>query len=280
MIAALLLAAATATSLPDPVPLTVRGDRLFVAARINGVATEAVLDSGAEASFLDDDFAARIGVAAGTPVTARGSGGAATARLVDNVSITAAGVTLNPPGVGVIDLDDIGARLFGYRLDAIVGRELFDAARLAIDIEGGTLAVLPRDRRPRGRRLALSGQHGIETIPLSIEGRAPVCAEFDLGNGSDVIIGKAYAARLGLLAPGRVVAREPGGGIGGKVERPVVVLRALRVGGVTFRNVRATIDAQPHAADANIGVRILRRFRIVTDFAARAIWLQPQPVRN
>ena len=47
MIVSLALAAA----------LAVRGDRLFIPARINGVETEAVLDSAAEVTVLDDEFA-------------------------------------------------------------------------------------------------------------------------------------------------------------------------------------------------------------------------------
>lgn len=271
MTLALLLAATAATT-----PLTVRGDRIFLPARFNGVATEAVLDSAAEASFVDDGFARRIGAERGRPVVARGSGGAAPAHLVKGARIEAAGLTLDGLTIGVTDLDDVGERLFGHSLDAIVGRELFDAARLSIDIEKGCLAVLPRRGPPRGKRLKLSSHHGIETLPVSIEGDAPVWAEFDLGNGSDVSIGRAYAKRLGLLAPDRIVAREEGGGIGGKVKRDVVVLKTLKLAGVTFRDVRATIDAQPNAADANIGVKLLRHFRIVTDFARKAVWLQPR----
>ncbi|MCP2936443.1 aspartyl protease family protein, partial [Salmonella enterica subsp. enterica serovar Typhimurium] len=55
--------------------LTVHGDRLFIPARLNGVETEAVLDSGAEVTVLDDGFASRIGAGEGKAVTARGSGG-------------------------------------------------------------------------------------------------------------------------------------------------------------------------------------------------------------
>jgi predicted aspartyl protease len=271
MTLALLLAATAATT-----PLTVRGDRIFLPARFNGVATEAVLDSAAEASFVDDGFARRIGAERGRPVVARGSGGAASAHLVKGARIEAAGLTLDGLTIGVTDLDDVGERLFGHSLDAIVGRELFDAARLSIDIEKGCLAVLPRRNPPRGKMLKLSSHHGIETLPVSIEGDAPVWAEFDLGNGSEVSIGRAYAKRLGLLAPERIVAREEGGGIGGKVKRDVVVLKTLKLAGVTFRDVRATIDAQPNAADANIGVKLLRHFRIVTDFAQKAVWLQPR----
>lgn len=253
--------------------LTVRGDRLYVPARINGVATEAVLDSGAEATILDDDFAHRLATGKGRAVTARGSGGSAKAELVSGVRIEAAGLTLDDRTVGVLDLDDVGRRLFGRRLTAIVGRELFDASRLAIDIEGGRITAIQRTARPQGARLTLKSHRGIETVPVRVNG-VPVRAAFDLGNGSDVLIGREFANRLGLVRQVRSVER--GGGIGGEVKRRIVVLKSIRLGGVRLRNVRAAIDDQPDAADANIGVKLLRRFRIVTDFAQRAVWLQPR----
>lgn len=265
MISFLLMAAA----------LTVRGDRLYIPAQINGVATEAVLDSAAEVTLLDDEFAERADAAGGKAIKARGSGaGEAEARLVEHVRVEALGVTLPDMTVAVMDLDDVGKRLFGRRLDAIVGRELFDAARLSIDIEGGAIAVIPRSARPKGVRLALRPFHGNETIPVSIEGGSPVRAEFDLGNGSDMLIGKAYAKRMGLLDRHHV--HEEGGGIGGAVKRRIVTLKTVRLAGMTFRNVRAAIDEQPNAADANVGVKLLRRFHIVTDFAQKAVWLQPR----
>lgn len=265
MIASLALAAA----------LTVRGDRLFIPASINGVQTEAVLDSAAEVTVLDDEFARRAGIGGGKAVTARGSGAAnAKAELVEGVRVEAIGVKLPDVTVAVIDLDDVGTRLFGHPLDAIVGRELFDAARLSIDIEGKSIRILPSGAKPKGVRLTLKTFHGNETVPVSVEGRRPVRAEFDLGNGSDMLIGKAYAARLGLLD--RQHAHEEGGGIGGAVKRRIVTLKRVRIAGVTFRDVRAAIDEQPNAADANIGVKLLRRFRIVTDFPHKAVWLQPR----
>lgn len=265
MIAVLALAAA----------LTVRGDRLYIPAQINGIATEAVLDSAAEVTLLNKEFADRAGAEKGTAVQARGSGaGEAKARLVEGIRVEAVGMKLPNVTVAVMDLDDVGLRLFGRKLDAIVGRELFDAGRLAIDIEGGAIHTVPAATKPKGVRLPLQTFHGNETIPVSIEGGAPVWAEFDLGNGSDMLIGKAYAARLGLLD--RDHAHEEGGGIGGAVKRRVVTLKAVQLAGVTFHNVRAAIDEQPNAADANVGVKLLRRFRIVTDFPQKSVWLQPR----
>jgi len=36
------------------------------------------------------------------------------------------------------------------------------------------------------------------------------------------------------------------------------------------------IDAQPSAADLNVGISVLRHFLITTDFAAHAVWLEPR----
>jgi predicted aspartyl protease len=260
----LALAAAAAT-------LTVRGDRLYVPARINGVAIEAVLDSAAEATIIDDGFARRIGAGKGKAVIARGSGGEAEAELISDARIEAVGVKLTGQTIAVMDLEDLGKRLFGRKLNAIVGRELFDAARLAIDIEAGTIGAIPRSPRPQGARLALRPHLGIETVPMRING-VRVRAEFDLGNGSDLLIGKAFAQRSGLFQRAR--ATERGGGIGGEIERKVLTIRSVRLAGMTFRNVRAAIDEQANAADANVGVKLLRHFRIVTDFPQRAVWLQ------
>ncbi len=260
----LLIAAAT---------LTVRGDRLYIPATINGVATEAVLDSAAEATIIDDDFARRIGTGKGKAVIARGSGGAAKAELIQGARIEAVGVTIPNVTMAVIDLDDIGKRLFGRKLDAIVGRELFDSTRLSIDIEGGSIAAVPRIARPQGVRLPLKTHHGIESVPVVVEGLA-ARADFDLGNGSDLLIGKVFAQKSGIYARSHSV--ENGGGIGGEVQRRVVTIRSIRIAGVTFRNVRAAIDEQANAGDVNVGVKLLRRFRIVTDFAQKAVWLQPR----
>jgi hypothetical protein len=94
---------------------------------------------------------------------------------------------------------DVGRRLLGRQIDVILGREIFDAARLAIDIEGHRIAVVPRETVPRGVRLELITEHGVETVPVSVESGAPVRATFDLGNGSQVLIGSAFAGRAGLL---------------------------------------------------------------------------------
>ena len=95
-------------------------------------------------------------------------------------------------------------------------------------------------------------------------------ADFDLGNGSDVLISKACAKRLHLFP----IGTSAGGGIGGELRRDVVELDRLDVAGKIFRHVRAAIDVQPSANDLNIGTKVLGNFQITTDFAKHRIWLK------
>lgn len=256
------------------VPLSVRGDRLFIPVEVNGRKIGALLDSAAESSLMDPAFARQLALPLAGGAIARGSGGEAQAQFA-HVSVRAASVELQDVTVAVLDLSDVSRRLVGSQVVFILGREFFDAARLRIDIEGGSIEVLSRRSPVAGTALTLTQHAGIEALPARTEGIA-AAADFDLGNGSNVMIGKAFAERNGLLTPARIVARRRGGGIGGGMEREVVRLATLELAGTTFRDVEADVDPLGNAGDLNLGVRILRHFIIVTDFAQQRVWLEPR----
>jgi hypothetical protein len=271
-----LLASACASPSAPGGKLEVAGNRLFLPVTVNGIAVPGLLDSGAEMSLADDGLAARARLKLAGAQTAKGTGGTAEVRFAPDVDLAAAGIRLPGRTVAVLDLQDIVDRLLHRPVDIVLGRELFDAARLRIDIDKGSIVAVPPAREPRGVRIELETHRGIETLPASVEGHAAVRADFDLGNGGDVLVGRAYAEKIGLAAPGRIVGRATGGGLGGGVERDIVLLTSLTVGGRTFKNVRAAIDPTADAADLNLGVSILRHFVITTDFAQRALWLEPR----
>jgi predicted aspartyl protease len=255
--------------------LELTNNRLLLNVRVNGERTVALLDSGAEMTIIDDDFDQRLGLAAVGSATAHGSGAATMeARFADHVAIEAVGVAFETR-VGILDLGEVSRRLLGRGVTMLLGRDLFDRGRLRIDIMGATIALagaVPAG----GVRLPVSTHRGIPAIPASIEGREPVQAVFDLGNGSDVLIGRAYAERIGLAAPERIVGQSGGGGLGGERRRDIVVLRNIVLAGREYRDVRAAIDPGETASDLNIGTSILRDFIITTDFAGGAIWLEPR----
>lgn len=250
-------------------PLEFYNGRLFIPATLNQVATEALLDSGAEATLVDLALAAKAKLPEGTPQVMKGSGGSAPARIVEGVTVNALGVELHPEAVVVLDMMDLSTRLIKRPTQAIVGRELFDAARLQIDIQRGDIAVVDKSAMPRGKKLPLTGHAGIEGIPVRANG-VDAQAEFDLGNGSDVMISRDLAKKLHV----KILGKKAGGGIGGGIRRDFVLLDKLELAGRTFRNLHATIDDQSSHNDMNVGTSVLKNFLITTDFKDRAVWLE------
>jgi hypothetical protein len=275
VLATLAFAAAPSKS-TYPIELT-RGSRLMVDAQVNGRAVRALLDSAAEMTVIDRGFARDLKLGVGMTVAGQGSGASSfDADLINGVQLRVFGISLANQSVAVVDLGDVGRRLLGRKLDVILGREIFDAARLRIDIEGRQIRVLAADTAPRGVQLPLTSEHGVETLPVRVENVGPVQATFDLGNGSDVLVGEALARRLQLLTDGRAVTTGRGGGLGGETVRQRFALYSLEVAGERFTDVPAAIDAHSSASDLNIGVAILRHFVITTDFAKHALWLEPR----
>lgn len=272
--AGVLLAALLATSaIACPPELRVSGDRLFLPVTVNGIETEALLDSGAEMTLLDAGFARRTGFALEGSETIRGTGGSDEVSFAQGADLRTVGVSLEDRTVAVLDLGDISERLVGEPVHAIVGRELFDSGRFYLDIGKRQFCRIDREAEPAGARLRLAEHRGIMQFPVVIEDLEPVQADFDLGNGSEVLIGRDYALANGLLDPGRFVGRSMGGGIGGAVSRDLVRLDKITVAGVPFTGVIAAVDPTGNAAAANIGVAILRNFTMTIDFPQQAVWL-------
>lgn len=254
--------------------LELRSNRVYIPVTINGHATEALLDSAAEMTFVDTRLAGKIGLKPEGSETAKGSGGSTEVRFAKNVNITGAGVTLENMTVALLDMSELSKKIVNTELGIILGREYFDAARVRIDIEGRTIEKLDTTHEPKGVKLPLTSARGIEHFPASVEG-VDVGADIDLGNGNEILIGRNFAEKIGLLEPGRIVGKKMGGGSGGTLERDIVVLKNITIAGVPFENVRAAIDPQPTAGDVNVGTSILRHFVLVIDFGAHAVWFEP-----
>lgn len=250
--------------------LKLHANRLYVPVTINGLKVEALLDSAAEGTFVDQKLAAQLKLKPEGSQTAKGSGGSTEVLFAKNVNIEAAGVRLANMTVALLDMTELSS-LVQTDLQIILGREFFDAARVEVDIEGGTIRKLDRSVEPAGVKFSLTSHRGIEHVPCKVEGNVTKC-DIDLGNGSEPLVGKGFAEKHGLDQPGRIIERKQGGGIGGSIERDIILMSSLEVGGVKFENVRGAIDPQPTAGEMNIGTSVLRRFVLVIDYAQRTVW--------
>lgn len=275
MLTALLAGLSLSASGPVCSELRIEDGRAWTDITINGVETEALFDSGSEITVVDLGFAAHAVQGNAETVEARGTGAATVAAgLVPGVAIGAAGLELADSVIAVMDLSDISQRLVGRPVPAILGREIFDASRLAIDFDSGQVCRMDRGAEPDGVRRELVSRHGIMAFEIAIEGRT-VLADFDTGNRGSLLLDTTAAEAVGLL-DGRPQTTRPGGGIGGAVDRRVLAARSVDVASTVFDSVEVEVDLrESEAGSANIGLGLLTRFNIVVDFTEAAIWLSP-----
>lgn len=265
----------------QPSELRVKDNRLFISVEINGLATEALLDSGSEMTVIDADFAKKLALNSNGSASARGTGsGTVQVRFAKHVEIKAVDVTLTNRTVVILDLSDISERLVGEKVNMIIGRDLFDSGRFFLDINAQVFKKINTAKTPPGSKLILRENKGIKQIPISIEGAKIVYADFDLGNGSEVSIGHDYAQNNGLLSTGRVLGNKVGGGIGGTVNQQLIKIQRIQIAEQSFSNVIATIDSSENQTDANVGGALLRNFTMVIDFSENSIWLMPNIIER
>ena len=260
------------------------GSRIYIPATVNGVETEVLLDSGAEMTVLDKAFAERLGLTLGGDVAAVGTGGVGSAQFASGVTIALDGIAFADRTVAVIDFEAI-SRAIGHPLPVVLGKDAFNGLILDIDFPGRRIAFHERAgfAPPEGlTEVRLVSTGAIRAVPLSIEGRPPVLFDFDTGNGGALIIYPAYAGAEGLLQ-NRRSSTVLSGAVGGVRESGIATVRSLDLAGFEVRDVPTVFPpAGPSAVDSdrtagNVGLGVLGRFRLVTDFAGDRLWLGADP---
>lgn len=227
---------------------------LFLRVRVNGRPADALLDLNVGTTIIDRRHAAALGVA--------GKGG----RPV----IDAAGQRLGPLDITLSDLTDYANFNLRGRIALILGRDLFAAAPLSLDLATLSLSPVPRTVAQRGRALPVTNRFGVATIPIAIDS-VPCTATLLFRDLDAIIVNAAFAGRAGL-------GRDRGSGarsVGAPALRSGTSIRRLDVAGRSFTNLNAALNASATAPDAWLGPAILARFRIVIDVPGGTMWFDP-----
>lgn len=261
------------------------GNRVYLPASVNGIATEALLDSGAEMIVLDRAFADRLGVEGAGDLPAVGTGGVSSAQIARGVTLEIGGLTLPEMSVAILDLSAI-AQALGRPLPVILGKDAFNELIVDVDFPHRRIAFHRPDSfvAPEGAvEVALNeASGGLRSVPVSIEGRPEAPFDFDIGNGGALIVFPGYAEAENL--PGdRPSSTVMSGAVGGVREARIARLATVRFAGVELHDVPAVFPpAGPSAVDSdrtvgNLGIGVLGRFRLITDYSRDRLWLVADP---
>jgi predicted aspartyl protease len=171
----------------------------------------------------------------------------------------------------------------GVPFDGIVGYELFARFAARLDLAHETLELAPRS--------ALFGTGGV-AVPMTFADRQPqvdgtidgipAALTIDTGSAEAVDVNTPFARAHALARRYRAGPREMlYAGVGGEVDGWLTRAREVRLGAVAVRDVRlaltdarAGVEIDPSIA-ANVGDQVLRRFRIVFDYAHGMLQFEP-----
>ncbi len=258
-------------------------NRVYIPAQVNGHATQVLLDSGAEMTVVDTAYARELGLKTQGQLTAVGSGGHAQAQLASGVDITVGDLRLTGLTVAVIDLAEV-ARQIGHPLPVILGKESFNQLVVDVDFPNRRVAFheaasfKPPQRAVRLPLVESAG--GQRAVHISIEGRPAIPVLFDVGNGGALSLFPAYWQQAGLLT-GRRSSKTLSGAVGGLRERDVATLKRIELAGITLKDVPTVFDdagnsiSTSNRLQGNLGLAVLARFRMITDYANDTLMLVP-----
>ena len=258
-----------------------RRQRIFLPVTINGFDSISVLDSGAQMTVVDLAIAQKIGLVGTGKVAASGTGGTTEFQFATGVTLEVANLKLQDMTVAIVDLHDISQRL-GRDVPVILGKEFFNDTIVDIDYPNSRIAFHDPEGwsyEANGVTLPLPDLEGTRSVEVSIEGKKPIRAGFDIGQGGALTLFEAYVNQAGLL-DGRPESDRRGGGVGGSVVSPLVSVTTVEFGGVIFENVPTSLAFNSDGAfdtvreQGNLGTDIFSRFRMIVNFGADELHLE------
>ncbi|MEP9401451.1 aspartyl protease family protein [Sphingomonas silueang] len=302
LLALLLLAAAPAASAQPRlaadaetrwVPFTLTAaNHLRFRAEVDGVAAEALLDTGLNHSAVSRDFAkkAKLTLDAKGPAQGVALGGAVSVEWAPTRSIAFGALRRDGGKVAVLDLPKLLAGATG-NVDMLVGTDLIAAHALDIDFANRRFRLLPSGRMPfTATRVPLSVQpnSGLYLTQVTLNGRRIRPMLLDTGDGGAVSVAQAQwrAAKPVVKGLTSTIAF----GAGGVVDAGLAVTDAVTLGGLKTGPIEVRIEGdggftRQVGVAGRIGTGLLQRYRVLLDPRAGQMLLQagetpPPPARS
>jgi Aspartyl protease len=163
--------------------------------------------------------------------------------------------------------------------DGIIGYELFARFAVRLDLAHRTLDLAPSVAAygTSGTTVAMTFDDRQPQVAGAIDG-IPAALTLDTGSGEAVALNTPFCRAHDLVHRYDVTPRGMlYAGVGGEVDGWLAKAREVRLGQVTIRDVRlaltdarAGVEIDPSIA-GNVGDQVLRRFRIVFDYAHQVL---------
>ena len=267
-------------------PMQIISNKPVVTVRLNDSRPMTfILDAGSPWTFLAKGVAKEIGFT--EDPSAEQVGGFAMA-YKPKACVRVLGVTLSDISVGEMELDHVSA-VEGFKLEGLVGGELFNEYVVLIDYPGSRIRVYPKNYNYRGDGIIFPvtlQPHAFTEIDILRADGKYVRGNFLLDTGVRMafLINGGWAHKHGLIA-GETAARDllVGVGVQGETRGDMFTLRAANLGGLVVRDITSVVagDTVVVADDEEInyagilGGDLMRRFRVWFDYPHNRVIFEP-----
>lgn len=265
------------------IPFRLVRDHIHIQAEVDGKPVKMLVDTGG-VNILLPAAVKRLGISSEGQLSARGVGEQSAQVALGHAGLLRlGGVVFEKPLFYIIDFGMI-PDVEGEDFDGVIGYELFQRFGVTIDYAARELILATREKftAPAGAKAVPFTL--AERIPL-VEGRIdgrPARISVDTGSGAALDLHSPFVAKHELkkhYAPR--LEQISGWGVGGPMRSWPVRLGELELGGFVLPAVAATLYTGDKGAfasptvDANLGGRVLGRFTVAFDYAAKIMYLAP-----
>ncbi|WP_257389082.1 aspartyl protease family protein [Tahibacter caeni] len=265
------------------IPFRLVRDHIHVEAQVDGKPVRMLVDTGG-VNILLPAAARRLGLSSEGKLNARGTGEASPdVALTRAGSLHLGGVTFDQPLFYVIDFGRL-PDVEGEDFDGVIGYELFQRFGVTIDYVGRELLLSRPD--------VFAPPAGAKAVPFTLAERIPIVQGRIDGRDARIAVDTGSGAAIDLHSPfvrdnglkeryGARFEQVSGWGVGGPMRAWPVRLGELELGGFVLGDVAASLYTGDKGAfaspdvDANLGGRVLGRFTVAFDYAAKRMYLAP-----
>jgi len=219
-----------------------------------------------------------------------GEGDDAEAYITSALNVQIPGLVSHDVNAAILKKDHFNLSNYaGMPIDGLLGYEFFDNLAIGIDFSDSTLNITrPADLHPfrKGNKIPITIEdrkpylHAIITYPngKKIDSKLVI----DLGAGHPVSI-ENMVKNNGL--PKAFIAANLGIGLNGPIDGYLSRIDEIQIGKYKVKNVLASFpdDTKKQVEtsvprDGNLGIGMLKKFRVIFDYTNNAMYLKPGPL--
>lgn len=244
-----------------------------------------ILDTGSSGISLDSSTVEELKLPSeASDISIIGIGGTRILSFVKNA-------TLKLPGLTVPNLDfhianyEILSETYGVNIDGIIGYSFLRQFIVSIDYDSLEIKVYSPGifKYPRQGHIIKPSFTRIPIVELYTKEKRKMYNNyyFDIGAGLSLLLHQKFVEDSAFLRSKRHPVMSQVEGLGGKAQMQLTVIKQLKIGPYSFRNVPTYVFDDPNnvlaypSLSGLVGNDILRRFNTILNYPAREVFLQP-----